>query len=118
MRNRRLAGRVLAVLAVLLAVSFSGIVLNAPGAKADHNTVQWNVSATVTATTGVNEAYPVVLSDHQGSIYVFYISPSSGVQANLSMAKYRVTPLGQLGSPVRRTVNPVLGSVEQSWPIT
>lgn len=114
MLKRRLAVRVLAVLAVLMAASFSGLLVGTPAVRADHTTVQWNAENPVTGTTGVNEENPVVLSDHQGYLYFIYIAPSSGIQADVAVAKYHVTPLGSLAFVFQRTVNPTLGSVDQT----
>ncbi len=118
MHSRRLPAGEFAVIVVLLAVSFSVLLVGAPGVRADHNTVQWDVRNPVTSTTGVSEAWPVIVADHQGNLYAFYVSPSSGVQANVSVTKYHITATNGLAFQFTHTVNPVLGSVNQYPPIS
>ncbi len=118
MRSRRLPAGELAVLVVLLAVSFSGLLIGAPGVRADHTTVQWDVQNSVTSTSGIYEKFPVVVADHQGNLYVFYVSPSSGTQANLSVTKYHVTASGVVAYQFTHVVNPTLASVNQYPPIS
>ena len=117
MHNRRSVVRALAVLAVLLAVSFSGMLLGTPAVRADHNTVHWDVPTSVTTTTGIGEQWSTILSDGHGNLYVFFVTPSSFSQANLTVSKYHVNALGILTLTLKRTVNPTLGSVSSSWPI-
>lgn len=76
-------------LVLVIALALSGMVLLAPSARADHETLPWRSYGFVSANLGFVREDPTVFADQQGHVYVFYMTQnlSSGLW-NLNVSKF------------------------------
>lgn len=120
MRTLRTIGRTAIALVVVLAMVAGALLVTAPAARADHNTIAWSDPATVASSAGFSYGFSWIVADGHGSIYVFYTTTNTATSStNLNVTKFAAVGAG--GRPQKlfdAQVNDVANVVTSSYPIS
>jgi hypothetical protein len=116
MHRRRDCVQLALALALVFAACSAGLLVVAPTARANHDTITWSDPFTVAGSPGFADAYPRVVADGQGNVYVLYIVTNTGLGlSNLNVTKYSLAGAG--GTVVKgltQQVNDVSNVVDAS----